>query len=169
MRMSTKVRFAINALIDLALREAAGPVALATISARQQLSLSYLEQLFTRLRREGIVQSTRGPGGGYALGRPSTQITVADIITAVDDPRKATDGECADNGLSQSLWLRLTATMLQHMATITLQSLVEEQKAEGATVQAKPVRQGIAPQPAARTSRTTAPNSVFAFGRSFLR
>jgi len=169
MRMSTKGRFAVNALIDLALREAAGPVALATISARQQVSLSYLEQLFSRLRREGIVESTRGPGGGYALGRPSTQITVADIITAVDDPREAADSEGADNGLSQSLWLRLNATMLQHMATITLESLVEEQKAQGATVEAKPVRRAIAPQPPVRPPRTTAPNSVFAFGRSFAR
>jgi Rrf2 family iron-sulfur cluster assembly transcriptional regulator len=167
MRMSTKGRFAVNALIDLALREPAGPVALATISARQQVSLSYLEQLFSRLRREGIVKSTRGPGGGYALGRPSTQLTVADIVTAVDDLREATDGEGADNGLSQSLWLRLNATMLQHMATITLESLVEDQKAQGATVETKPVRRAIAPQPVARTPRTTAPNSVFAFGRSF--
>lgn len=169
MSMSTKGRFAVNALIDLALREAAGPVALATISARQQVSLSYLEQLFSRLRREGIVQSTRGPGGGYALGRPSTQITVADIVTAVDDPREAIDGEAGDNDLSQSLRLRLNATMLQHMTTITLASLVEEQKAQGATVATKPVRRAIAPQPAAQTPRTTAPNSVFAFGRSFSR
>jgi Rrf2 family iron-sulfur cluster assembly transcriptional regulator len=167
--MSTKGRCAVNALIDLALREAAGPVALATISARQQVSLSYLEQLFSRLRREGIVQSTRGPGGGYALGRPSTQITVANIVTAMDESREGTDGEGADNGLSQSLWLRLNATMLQHMATITLESLVEEQKAQGAAVETKPLRPAIAPQPVARTPSTTAPNSVFAFGRSFGR
>ncbi|MDO9074204.1 MAG: Rrf2 family transcriptional regulator [Rubrivivax sp.] len=169
MRMSTKGRFAVNALIDLALREAAGPVALATISARQQVSLSYLEQLFSRLRRDGIVESTRGPGGGYTLGRPSAQITVADIVTAVDDPLEGADGEGAADGLSQALWLRLNATMLQHMATITLESLVDEQKAQGATVETKPVRRAIAPQPVVRTPRTTAPNSVFAFGRSFAR
>lgn len=169
MRVSTKGRFAVNALIDLALRDAAGPVALATISARQQVSLSYLEQLFSRLRRDGIVESMRGPGGGYALGRPSAQITVADIVTAVDDPREATAGEGADSGPSQSLWLRLNATMLQHMATITLESLVEEQKAQGATVEGKPVRRAIAPQPVVRAPCTTAPNSVFSFGRSFAR
>jgi Rrf2 family iron-sulfur cluster assembly transcriptional regulator len=169
MRMSTKGRFAVNALIDLALREAAGPVALATISARQQVSLSYLEQLFSRLRRDGIVESTRGPGGGYTLGRPSAQITVADIVTAVDDPLEGAEGENAADGLSQALWLRLNATMLQHMATITLESLVDEQKAQGATVEAKPVRRAISPQPVARPPRTTAPNSVFAFGRSFAR
>jgi Rrf2 family transcriptional regulator, iron-sulfur cluster assembly transcription factor len=169
MRMSTKGRFAVNALIDLALREAAGPVALATISARQQVSLSYLEQLFSRLRRDGIVESTRGPGGGYTLGRTAAQITVADIVTAVDDPLDAADGENAADGLSQALWLRLNATMLQHMATITLQGLVDEQKAQGATVEVKAVRRAIAPQPPTRTLRTLAPNSVFAFGRSFAR
>lgn len=169
MRMSTKGRFAVNALIDLALREAAGPVALATISARQQVSLSYLEQLFSRLRRDGIVESTRGPGGGYTLGRPAAQISVADIVTAVDDPLENADGENAADGLSQALWLRLNTTMLAHMATITLTSLVDEQKAHGATVEAKPVRRAIAPQPAIKPPRTTAPNSVFAFGRSFAR
>jgi Rrf2 family transcriptional regulator, iron-sulfur cluster assembly transcription factor len=169
MRMSTKGRFAVNALIDLALREAGGPVALATISTRQQVSLSYLEQLFSRLRRDGIVESTRGPGGGYTLGRTSAQITVADIVTAVDDPLESVESEGAADGMSQALWLRLNATMLQHMATITLASLVDEQKAQGATVEAKPVRRAIAPQPVVRPLRTTAPNSVFAFGRSFAR
>ena len=81
MRMSTKGRFAVNALIDLALREPAGPVALAAICARQQISLSYLEQLFSRLRRNGLVESTRGPGGGYTLGRSAAEITVADIVS----------------------------------------------------------------------------------------
>ena len=75
MRMSTKGRFAVNAMIDLALRERAGPVALAAICARQQISLSYLEQLFSRLRRQGLVESTRGPGGGYSLGRGAAEIT----------------------------------------------------------------------------------------------
>jgi len=167
MRMSTKGRFAVNALIDLALREAAGPVALATISARQQVSLSYLEQLFSRLRRDGIVESTRGPGGGYTLGRPAAEITVADIVSAVDDPLEAAGND--GDAMSQSLWLRLNATMLKHMATITLESLVSEQKAAGVSVEARPVRKAVAPAPAAKPVRTTAPNSVFAFGRSFAR
>jgi Rrf2 family transcriptional regulator, iron-sulfur cluster assembly transcription factor len=168
MRMSTKGRFAVNALIDLALREAAGPVALATISARQQVSLSYLEQMFSRLRRVGIVESTRGPGGGYTLGRSASEISVADIVGAVDDPAEAAPGEAAD-GLSQALWQRLGSAMMAHMATITLQSLVDEQKAQGASVEARPVRRAISAQPVVRTVRTTAPNSVFAFGRSFAR
>lgn len=169
MRMSTKGRFAVNALIDLALREAGGPVALATISARQQVSLSYLEQMFSRLRRVGIVESTRGPGGGYTLGRDAAQINVAEIVSAVDDPAEAV-GE-PDDGLSRALWQRLNETLLQHMGTITLQSLVDEQKAAGATVEERPVKRPlVAPAtPAARPLRTTAPNSVFAFGRSFAR
>ena len=171
MRMSTKGRFAVNALIDLALREAAGPVALATISARQQVSLSYLEQLFSRLRQQGMVESTRGPGGGYTLGRPAAEISVADIVTAVDDPLESTVAENVADGLSQALWQRLNTTMLAYMATITLESLVAEQKASGATVEARPIRRPLAPMlvPVRKPLRTAAPNSVFAFGQSFGR
>ena len=84
MRLTTKGRFAVTAMIDLALRSSNGPVALAAISHRQQISLSYLEQLFGKLRRHELVESTRGPGGGYSLGRKADEITVADIIVAVD-------------------------------------------------------------------------------------
>lgn len=169
MRMSTKGRFAVNALIDLALRESAGPVALATIGVRQQVSLSYLEQLFSKLRRDGVVESTRGPGGGYTLGRPAAQISVADIVSAVDDPLDCTDGESAADGLSRALWLRLNTVMLEHMATISLQSLVDEQKQAGVQIESRPVRRPLLPQPVVKALRTTAPNSVFAFGRSFAR
>ncbi len=167
MLVSTKSRFAVNALIDLALREAAGPVALASIAARQQVSLSYLEQLFSRLRRCGVVESTRGPGGGYTLGRRPERITLADVVQAVDDPMDTPLTERASEGLSQALWLRLGATMLQHMATITLHSLVQEQQALGAPVETRPVRRPFASVPAVKPLRLTAPNSVFAFGRSF--
>jgi len=167
MRMSTKGRFAVNALIDLALREPTGPVALASISQRQQISLSYLEQLFSRLRREGMVESTRGPGGGYTLGRAADKITVADIVSAVDEP--VDDGGEAERslGMSKALWQRLNTVMLEHMSTISLASLVQEQLDKGISVEARPARRAIAPQPAVRPVRTTAPNSVFAFGRSF--
>ena len=167
MRMSTKGRFAVNALIDLALREPAGPVALATISQRQQISLSYLEQLFSRLRKEGLVESTRGPGGGYTLGRAAEQISVADIVTAVDEPFEAGGEEERSLGMSKALWHRLNAVMLEHMATITLASLVQEQVDQGVSVEARPLRRAIAPQPVVKPVRTSAPNSVFAFGRSF--
>jgi Rrf2 family transcriptional regulator, iron-sulfur cluster assembly transcription factor len=174
MRMSTKGRFAVNAMIDLALREQAGPVALAAISNRQQISLSYLEQLFSRLRRQGLVESTRGPGGGYTLGRKVGDITVADIVTAVDEPldlmgSEVGSGESCNGAVTQNLWSNLNDAMLKHMARISLASLVEEQTARGVVVEAKPVRRAIATQPVVKPVRTNAPNSVFAFGRSFAR
>ena len=89
MRLTTKGRFAVTAMIDLALRQDTGPVTLAAISQRQGISLSYLEQLFGKLRRNYLVESTRGPGGGYSLGRKAVDITVADIITSVDEPTAA--------------------------------------------------------------------------------
>lgn len=174
MRMSTKGRFAVNAMIDLALREASGPVALATISARQQVSLSYLEQLFSRLRRQGLVESTRGPGGGYTLGRKAEDISVADIMMSVDDPMDSTaaDDDLADRGAanpSRELWRSLNKVMLDHLATITLRSLVEEQQAHGPKIEERPAKRAIQAAPAVRRVITTAPNSVFAFGRSFER
>ena len=171
MRLTTKGRFAVTAMIDLGLRSTNGPVALAAISQRQQISLSYLEQLFGKLRRHELVESTRGPGGGYTLGREAALVSVADIVSAVDDPADAL-AEGGD-GLSQALWQRLNEAVLAHMATITLQSLVDEQKAAGAAVETRPARRAAAsasaPAPALRPPRTTAPNSVFAFGRSFAR
>jgi Rrf2 family transcriptional regulator, iron-sulfur cluster assembly transcription factor len=86
MRLTTKGRFAVTAMIDLALRQSSGPVTLAAISQRQQISLSYLEQLFGKLRRNDLVESTRGPGGGYTLGRKASDITVADIICRWTNP-----------------------------------------------------------------------------------
>lgn len=169
MRMSTKGRFAVNALIDLALREPAGPVALAAICARQQISLSYLEQLFSRLRRNGLVESTRGPGGGYTLGRSAAEISVADIVGAVDEPLDDAAGEERDDSYSRDLWQRLNAVMLQHMSTITLKSLVDEQIASGVAVEARPARRAISARSPVAPLRTTAPNSVFALGRSLAR
>ncbi|MGA1733041.1 MAG: Rrf2 family transcriptional regulator, partial [Burkholderiaceae bacterium] len=90
MRLTTKGRFAVTAMIDLALRESGGPVTLAAISQRQRISLSYLEQLFGKLRRHHLVESVRGPGGGYRLARVAPEITVADIIISVDEPLDAT-------------------------------------------------------------------------------
>ena len=167
MRMSTKGRFAVNAMIDLALREHAGPVALATIGARQQVSMSYLEQLFSRLRRQGLVESTRGPGGGYTLGRSAETITVAEIISAVDDAMTEGVAGSDDECLSRDLWQRLNTVVLNHMGTITLRTLVDEQTAKGVSVEVRPVRRPAVSPAAAKPVRTSAPNSVFAFGRSF--
>ncbi|MGH8709545.1 MAG: Rrf2 family transcriptional regulator, partial [Burkholderiales bacterium] len=90
MRLTTKGRFAVTAMVDLAMRQSRGPVTLAAISGRQHISLSYLEQLFGKLRRRNLVSSVRGPGGGYNLAQPATDVSVAAIVTAVDEPLDAT-------------------------------------------------------------------------------
>jgi Rrf2 family iron-sulfur cluster assembly transcriptional regulator len=163
MRMSTKGRFAIDALIDMTLRQAQGPVSLASISARQQVSLSYLEQMFGRLRRVGIVDSTRGPGGGYTLGRSASQVTVAEIVSAVDEPMNGDE-----SGLSRELWQKLNEVMLAHMETITLESLVESHRVQGAEIEPVRRRRLAAPAHDASVHRPSGPNSVFALGRSLL-
>src|SRR3954451_24798545 len=110
MRLTTKGRFAVTAMIDLALNNGSGPVTLADISERQKISLSYLEQLFGKLRRRALVSSVRGPGGGYNLANPSDQVSVADIIVAVDEPIDATQcggkENCKDDKkcITHDLW-----------------------------------------------------------------
>lgn len=166
MRMSTKSRFAVQAMIDLALRERSGPVALAQIATRQGVSLSYLEQLFSRLRRAGLVESTRGPGGGYTLGRRAPEISVADIVAAVEDELGAAE-EGQRMQLTRDLWAELDQVLLRHLSTVPLQQLVDEQRARGVPVESAAPRRSIAPAPLPRPLRSAAPNSVFAFGQSF--
>jgi Rrf2 family iron-sulfur cluster assembly transcriptional regulator len=161
MRISTKGRFAVNAMIDLALRESAGPVALVTIGERQGISLSYLEQLFAGLRTAGLVQSSRGPGGGYRLGRPAEAISVADIVGAVDERELPVDHRPGAPATA-ALWRSLEETMRQHMAAISLASLVAQQLERDEPIIVAPRRRAIAPLPPVRAPRTTAPNSVFA-------
>ena len=135
MRLTTKGRFAVTAMIDLALREHAGPVALAGISGRQSISLSYLEQLFGKLRRNALVESVRGPGGGYTLGRAAMDITVADIIHAVDEPLDATQCKgkenCLDDRrcLTHDLWANLNTRMVEYLDSVSLDDLITEQRA----------------------------------------
>jgi len=141
MRLTTKGRFAVTAMIDLALRETHGPVTLAGISQRQKISLSYLEQLFGKLRRFNIVESTRGPGGGYTLSRKSEEISVADIIVAVDEPLDATQcggkGNChsdEDNHgrcMTHDLWSNLNAKMVEYLSSVSLRDLVQQQSGRG--------------------------------------
>src|SRR3990167_9107828 len=110
MRLTTKGRFAVTAMLDLALRRGGGPVTLAGISERQKISLSYLEQLFGKLRRHAMVESVRGPGGGYYLAKSLDEIAVADIIKAVDEPIDATQcgglGNCHEEHecMTHELW-----------------------------------------------------------------
>ena len=141
MRLTTKGRFAVTAMIDLALRSNAGPVALAAISQRQQISLSYLEQLFGKLRRAKLVSSVRGPGGGYCLAKPTAGITVAEIITAVDEPIDATQcagkENCNDDRrcITHDLWATLNQKMNDYLSSVSLADVVSHQ-------QGKPVSAG---------------------------
>ena len=177
MRLTTKGRFAVTAMIDLALREHTGPVALAAISARQQISLSYLEQLFGKLRRHELVESTRGPGGGYSLGRKAEEITVADIIVAVDEPLDAIGcggkGDCMgeDSGkcMTHDLWAGLNAKMIEFLDSVTLKKLVDEQIAKGISIEEQPVKRAISSQPVVKPIKVTAPNSVFALGSALTK
>jgi Rrf2 family iron-sulfur cluster assembly transcriptional regulator len=134
MRLTTKGRFAVTAMIDLALRSTHGPVPLAAISERQHISLSYLEQLFGRLRRNSLVDSVRGPGGGYSVARPLETITVADIIRAVDEPLDATScggrENCNDDHrcMTHELWTTLNRKMYEYLSSVTLRQLVDGQR-----------------------------------------
>ncbi len=172
MRLTTKSRFAVNAMIDVALREHRGPVTLSSIGTRQKISLSYLEQMFSRLRRCGLVESARGPGGGYTLARKAGDISVADIILAVDDQAAQdahglghTGDSDADLKMTSELWDSLSACMIDYMQSISLRQLVDEQRAKGVTVEAGPSkRRTVAPQKV-RPRVVSAPNSVFALGK----
>ena len=177
MRLTTKGRFAVTAMIDLALRQQSGPVTLAAISQRQQISLSYLEQLFGKLRRHNLVESTRGPGGGYSLGRKAEEITVADIILSVDEPIDAThcggkencqggDSRC----MTHDLWASLNAKMVEFLDSVSLQKLVDDQLSKGLVVENKPaIKRAISSVPVVKPIRITGPNSVFELGNVFAK
>ena len=134
MRLSTKGRYAVMAMADLARRESGREraVALAEIAARQEISLSYLEQLFARLRRKGLVKSARGPGGGYRLARTADETTIAEIVHAVDEPMRAT--RCATQGkgcmlkgercLTHDLWEDLGHQIEHYLASVSLADVV---------------------------------------------
>ena len=177
MRLTTKGRFAVTAMIDLALRQNSGPVTLAAISQRQQISLSYLEQLFGKLRRNDLVESTRGPGGGYTLGRNPANITVSEIILSVDEPIDATHCGGKENCLGDSgrcmtheLWSSLNERMIEFSNSVTLQKLVDDQLAKGVLIEGKPsIKRAISNMPAVQPIRVNAPNSVFALGNAFTK
>lgn len=133
MKLTTKGRYAVTAMLDLALHYRGEPVNLADISARQVISLSYLEQLFSRLRKQGLVESTRGPGGGYMLGRQAGEISLSDIIDAVDETVDATrcggqmncQGE--DQCLTHDLWEELSGEIRNYLTSITLADVAQRQ------------------------------------------
>ncbi|MCW9012497.1 MAG: Rrf2 family transcriptional regulator [Gammaproteobacteria bacterium] len=126
MRLTTKGRYAVTAALDLSFHQHKGPVSLADISERQGISLSYLEQLFARLRRNGVVNSTRGPGGGYMLDREPEDVSIAEIILAVDESYDATNcsdaGNCSNNHqcLTHDLWHELSQEIHGFLSSISL-------------------------------------------------
>jgi Rrf2 family iron-sulfur cluster assembly transcriptional regulator len=130
MRLTTKGRYAVTAMLDLALNQEAGPIRLAAISARQGISLSYLEQLFAHLRRRGLVRSVRGPGGGYQLHREAEAISIAEVIAAVNEDTDATRcggaGDCqeGDTCLTHHLWMDLSDRIRDFLQDISLGDLV---------------------------------------------
>ena len=140
MKLTTKGRFAVTAMLDLAMRQNRGPGTLAAISERQHISLSYLEQLFGKLRRAKLVSSVRGPGGGYNLAQGPNQITVADIVTAVDEPLDATQCGGKENCheekrcMTHDLWATLNEKMYDYLSSVTLADLVAHQSGKQVAV-----------------------------------
>jgi Rrf2 family iron-sulfur cluster assembly transcriptional regulator len=147
MRLTTKGRFAVTAMIDLAQNQSNGPVTLAGIHARQNISLAYLEQLFSKLRRRDIVKSVRGPGGGYVLALNAKDVSIADIVFAVNEPLDVTrcggNGNCQSAGpagqvqcITHNLWASLNEKIVDYLESVSLQELVShsQEKYEKATV-----------------------------------
>ena len=137
MKLTSKGRYAVTAILDLAFHSKSGPVTLSDISKRQDISLSYLEQLFTRLRKRQLVRSTRGPGGGYSLNRPANEIAVAEVVAAVDETVDTTRCSGANNChdgrqcLAHELWDDLSQQIFGFLNEINLQDLMDESSIKG--------------------------------------
>ncbi len=133
MRLSTKSRYAVTSMLDLVMHSDASPVSLAEISERQGISLSYLEQLFAKMRRNNLVVSTRGPGGGYRLNGDPEEISIADIITAVDEKLEVTNKDALPGAsnyepcLTEQLWEELSDEINRYLTGISLADLLKNQ------------------------------------------
>jgi Rrf2 family transcriptional regulator, iron-sulfur cluster assembly transcription factor len=140
MKLTTRGRYAVTAVLDVALNEKEGPVSLADISRRQGISQSYLEQLFAKLRREALLKSVRGPGGGYSLAHPAAEITVGQVINALDEKIDAT--QCAGkqnchNGarcLTHQLWMDLSKAITCFLDGVTIESLMTSRDVKEETI-----------------------------------
>lgn len=136
MRLTTKGRYAVTAMLDLAFHSQIKPVTLTEIAARQTISLSYLEQLFARLRRAGMVKGVRGPGGGYKLCRKASDVNIAEIIAAVDEPLDSTkcggEANCQKDQacLTHNLWMGLSEQIRNYLEGISLADLLEKNQVQ---------------------------------------
>ncbi len=130
MKLSTKGRHAVTAMMELALQHNKGPVTLADISAQQSISISYLEQLFARLRQHGLVTGMRGPGGGYCLARPASEISIANILSTVDDitRRPELPRNHAEVPAGAQMWMHLSNRIYDYLDSITLEEAVESSR-----------------------------------------
>ena len=150
MRLTTKGRYAVTAVLDLAFHQENGPVSLAAISERQAISLSYLEQLFARLRRNGVVKSTRGPGGGYSLNRDSSEISISDIIIAVDESCQVAACDDANNCsgdyqcLTHDLWNELSNEIRTFLDGISLAEMMANKKVQEVSIRQDQVQTNAA-------------------------
>jgi len=133
MRLSTKSRYAVTSLLDMVMHSEQGPVSLGDISVRQGISLSYLEQLFAKMRRNKLVVSTRGPGGGYSLGSSPADVCIADIIKAVDEEMQITNKDVLEGSadyepcLTEQLWDELSEQIEDYLTTISLADMMEKE------------------------------------------
>lgn len=166
MKLTTRGRFAVTAMLDLALHAGRGPVALASISERQKISLSYLEQLFGKLRRGALVESVRGPGGGYHLARPSAELSVADIILAVEEPIDSRQCEGRENCagdrrcMTHDLWESLNDTVIHYLEGVTLAELVAQQTRKTSEPQ-QPATSVVQVKPRAKSVTTASTQKAF--------
>ena len=182
MRLTTRGKLAVTAITDLALRSHGQPVALPTISTRQGISLSYLEDIFSALRRAGLVTSIRGPGGGYTLTRPPQELSVAEIVIASEkymahSPDKATgDASAPRSGeMTAELWASFHSRIMEYLQSITVADLLAQQKASSSSGARTPASARPSAPPRARSAVKTqlpaqhVPNSVFALGLASTR
>jgi Rrf2 family iron-sulfur cluster assembly transcriptional regulator len=136
MRLSTKSRYAVTSLLDLVMHSTEGPVSLADISLRQGISLSYLEQLFAKMRRNKLVVSTRGPGGGYRLGSSPAQVCIADVINAVDEEMQVANKDVINGSpsyepcLTEQLWEELSSEIESFLTSISLADMMENEEVQ---------------------------------------
>ncbi|MDC0434113.1 Fe-S cluster assembly transcriptional regulator IscR [bacterium] len=140
MKLTTKGRYAVTAMLDLALHGQDGPVPLAEISSRQEISLSYLEQLFSKLRKHGLVVSTRGPGGGYSVSRDLSAVAVSEIIGAVNESVDATQcggkENCHSHGrcLTHDLWEGLSTQIEEFLSSVSLQDMIDRHRVQSVSI-----------------------------------